>query len=164
MARTLQVDSHLHCSTHPSMPPSIISAASVLASLLLYYSAANECSADLEQMWTESLQFYSTYTLSEVSYSPYLQVQIYTGGSYIVSYFTMQVVPISQQLLVGLGHPKYTGARTKYKSRLDFVHLSSSMVPLLNARLRSQHSRLVELPHLTAKVVKVAHTTCANSK
>ena len=71
MARTLQVDSHLHCSTHPSMPPSIISAASVLASLLLYYSAANECSADLEQMWTESLQFYSTYTLSEVSYSPY---------------------------------------------------------------------------------------------
>ena len=160
MARILQVDSHLHCSTHPSMPPSIISAASVLASLLLYYSAANECSADLEQMWTESLQFYSTYTLSEVSYSPYLQVQIYTGGSYIVSYFTMQVVPISQQLLVGLGHPKYTGARTKYKSRFDFIfHL-----PRLNAYNRSQHSRLADLPHLAAKVVKIAHTACANSK
>ena len=97
MARTLQVDSHLHCSNHPSMPPSIISAASVLASLLLYYSAANECSADLEQMWTESLQFYSTYTLSEVSYSPYFLSSsfhrwflyrilfYYAGGSYLAT-------------------------------------------------------------------------------
>ena len=66
-----------------------------------------------------------------VLFSLFLQVQIDTGGSYILSYFTMQVVPISQQLLVGLGHPKYTGARTKYKSRLDSVHFSSSMVPLL---------------------------------
>ena len=95
-----------------------------------------------------------------VLFSLFLQVQINTGGSYIVSYFTMQVVPISQQLLVGLGHPKYTGARTKYKSRFDFIfHL-----PRLNAYARSQHSRLADLPHLAAKVVKIAHTTCANSK
>jgi len=107
------VDSHLQCSTHPSTPPSLISAAAVLGSLLLYYTAANEDSADLAQLWTASLHFYSTYPLE-------------------------QVVPFVQQLLVGLGHPKYTGARSKYKSR-------------------SQHSRLADLPHMAAKVVKNAH-------
>ena len=30
------------------------------------------------------------------------------------------MVPISKQLFVGLGHPKYTGARSKYKSRYVF--------------------------------------------
>ena len=30
------------------------------------------------------------------------------------------MVPISKRLFVGLGHPKYTGARSKYKSRYVF--------------------------------------------
>jgi len=114
------VDSHLHCSTHPSTPPSLISTAAVLASLLLYYTVANEDSADLDQLWTPSLHYYSTYPLA-------------------------QVVPFVQQLLVGLGHPKFTGARTKYKSR-------------------SQHSRLADLPHMAAKVVKIAHAACAQAQ
>ena len=66
MRLLLQVDSHLHSSTHPSTPPSLISAAAVLGSLILYYSAANEDSADLEQLWTISLYFYSTYPLAQV--------------------------------------------------------------------------------------------------
>ena len=32
----------------------------------------------------------------------------------------IQVVPISKRLFVSLGHPKYTGARSKYKSRYVF--------------------------------------------
>ena len=61
-----QVDSHLYCSTHPSTPPSLISAAAVLGSLLLHYTAANEEFADLSQLWTVSLHFYSTYSLAQV--------------------------------------------------------------------------------------------------
>jgi len=112
------VDSHLHCATHPSTAPSLISAAAVLGSLLLHYTEANEDFADLSRLWTDSLHFYSTYLLE-------------------------QVLPITQQLLVSLCHPKYTGARTKYKSR-------------------SQHSRLADLPHLAANVVKNAHAAACS--
>jgi len=107
------VDSHLHSSTHPSTPPSLISAAAVFSALLLYYMSANEDAVDLSHLWTVSLHFYSTYTLE-------------------------QVVPFAQQLIVGLGHPKYTGARTKY---------------------------IGDLPHLAANVVKKAHdATCAHGQ
>ena len=81
----------------------------MLASLLLYYTVANEDLADLDQLWTPTLHFYSTYPLAEVLLRFYLNLQC--------AHCIAQVVPIAQQLLVGLGHPKFTGARTKYKSR-----------------------------------------------
>jgi len=121
------VDSHLYNATHPSIAPSLLSSAAVLSSLLLYHIAANPeedrsvaaIAVDLDQLWTTSLQFYTMYSVT-------------------------QVVPISKQLFVGLGHPKYTGARSKYKSR-------------------SQHSRLADLPHLSPVVVKFAHLTCSQA-
>jgi len=121
------VDSHLYNSTHQSIAPSLLSSAAVLSSLLLYHIAANPeedrnvaaTAVDLDELWTTSLQFYTMYSIT-------------------------QVVPISKRLFVGLSHPKYTGARSKYKSR-------------------SQHSRLADLPHLSPVVVKFAHLTCSKA-
>jgi len=121
------VDSHLYNATHPSIAPSLLSSAAVLSSLLLYHIAANPeedrnvaaIAVDFDDLWTISLQFYTMYSVT-------------------------QVVPISKRLFVGLGHPKYTGARSKYKSR-------------------SQHSRLADLPHLSPVVVKFAHLTCSQA-
>jgi len=121
------VDSHLYNATHPSIAPSLLSSAAVLSSLLLYHIAANSeedrnvaaIAVDLDELWTISLQFYTMYSVT-------------------------QVVPISKRLFVGLGHPKYTGARSKYKSR-------------------SQHSRLADQPHLSPVVVKFAHLTCSQA-
>jgi len=121
------VDSHLYNATHPSIAPSLLSSAAVLSSLLLYHIAANPeedrnvaaIAVDLDELWTPSLQYYTMYSVT-------------------------QVAPISKQLFVGLGHPKYNGARSKYKSR-------------------SQHSRLADLPHLSPVVVKFAHLTCSQA-
>ena len=74
------------------------------------------------------------------------------------------MVPIAQQLLVSLGHPKYTGARSKYKSRFGFYWIILATLVFINSWFRSQHSRLADLPHLAAKVVKKAHdATCAQA-
>ena len=93
----------MYNATHPSIAPSLLSSAAVLSSLLLYHIAANPeedrnvaaIAVDLDELWTTSLQFYTMYSVT-------------------------QVAPISKRLFGGLGHPKYTGARSKYKSRCVF--------------------------------------------
>ena len=78
----------MHSSTHPSTPPSLISAAAVLGALLLYYTAANEDSAALSRLWTVSLHFYSTYPLEQVLFHIFyllkklVQQASCKGGSY----------------------------------------------------------------------------------
>ena len=122
--QNIKVDSHLYNATHPSIAPSLLSSAAVLSSLLLYHIAANPeedrkvaaIAVDLDELWTTSLQFYTMYSVTQVRLTfflvPFNLTIIYSG--------IIQVVPISKRLFVGLGHPKYTGARSKYKSRYVF--------------------------------------------
>ena len=118
------MDSHLYNATHPSIAPSLLSSAAVFSSLLLYHIAANPeedrnvaaIAVDLDELWTTSLQFYTMYSVTQVWLSSkFLFHLIWQPYSHII-----QAVPISKQLFVGLGHPKYTGARSKYKSRCVF--------------------------------------------
>ena len=119
------MDSHLYNATHPSIAPSLLSSAAVLSSLLLYHIAANPeedrsvaaIAVDLDQLWTTSLQFYTMYSLTQVWLASNFLFHLIWA---IIYSDIIQVVPISKQLFVGLGHPKYTGARSKYKSRYVF--------------------------------------------
>ena len=116
------MDSHLYNATHPSIAPSLLSSAAVLSSLLLYHIAANPeedrnvaaIAVDLDELWTTSLQFYTMYSVAQVKPTSYFLFHL------IWQLVIIQVVPISKRLFVGLGHPKYTGARSKYKSRYVF--------------------------------------------
>ena len=119
------MDSHLYNATHPSIAPSLLSSAAVLSSLLLYHIAANPeedrnvaaIAVDLDELWTISLQFYTMYSVTQVWLSSNFLFHLIWA---IIYSDIIQVVPISKQLFVGLGHPKYTGARSKYKSRCAF--------------------------------------------
>ena len=75
----IKVDSHLYNATHPSIAPSLLSSAAVLSSLLLYHIAANPeedrnvaaIAVDLDELWTNSLQFYTMYSVAQVKLSSY---------------------------------------------------------------------------------------------
>jgi len=94
-------DCHLPCPSHPTISPSHLAAAAVLAASLLYYTQVNPgvVETGLEHLWTPTLQYYSGYT-----------------GS--------QVLPTAITMLSQLATTKLGGARTKYQSRSQHGRLA----------------------------------------
>ena len=149
-----QVDSHLHCSTHPSTPPSLISAAAaVLGSLLLHYTAANEDFADLSQLWTGSLHFYSTYSLAQVLFHNLkFSSELVNSFNYAHRWF-----PSHSNCWWCWAIPSTQGLAPSTSPGLVSIKLVCRLFHFFISWLRSQHSRLADLPHLAANVIKNAH-------
>ena len=124
--------------------------------------------------WTSSGRHHCNFTPCTLLHRLVAQFLLLVPLNLAIIYLDIiQVVRISKRLFVGLGHPKYTGARSKYKSRyvswIYSVWLLTSLVTLrhlysaLTSGHRSQHSRLADQPHLSPVVVKFAHLTCSQA-
>jgi hypothetical protein len=77
------IDSHLPEAKHPTLSPSHLAAAAVLAAILLHYTQANpgEGKPDLPELWTPNLRHYSGYTAAQVRLASIPRVECQTGWS-----------------------------------------------------------------------------------
>jgi hypothetical protein len=90
------MDTHLPLPSHPCLPPSLLAAAAVACSSLLYYVSANTSIPTVSTIWTPTLVHYTNYNLA-------------------ILLSTCQEM-LDQTLAASISTTKFTGALVKYKS------------------------------------------------
>jgi len=90
------MDTHLPLPSHPCLPPSLLAAAAVACSSLIYYVSANASLPTVSTIWTSTLVHYSNY-------------------NFAILMSTCQEM-LDQVLAATISTTKFTGALVKYKS------------------------------------------------
>jgi len=80
------IDSHLPAISHPSTPPSLLAAASILASGLLFFITTSTTLPLPSIVWTPTLRYYSSYQVEDLALVSISMLQmvlssVYTGAS-----------------------------------------------------------------------------------
>ena len=80
------LDSHLTCPSHSCVPQSLLAAAAVLASTLLYFTSMSASTPFSTTIWTPTLTFYTKYCINELlvtslSFLDMSQSSFYTGAN-----------------------------------------------------------------------------------
>ena len=90
------MDTHLPLPSHPCLPPSLLAAAAVACSSLLYYASANTSIPTISTIWTTTLVHYTNYNIAIL--------------------LTACHEMLDQVLAATISTTKFTGALVKYKS------------------------------------------------
>jgi len=75
----LLIDVHLISESHSCLAPSLVTSAAVFTSLLLFSLSATDClnCEELNQLWTPTLEFYSTYKVSSLYSLANMMLELY---------------------------------------------------------------------------------------